>query len=412
MTLRSTFLRAWTAALVTVLAATVAMSATAAAAAGREKPEATAIFVKPIHEAQVVRGDDGKDHVEYDLLVDSVVGDLVTLTSVTVLDPAGKELGRVDGNTLAAATQNLYTHAPVPAIPSSGVVAVEVDLALAPGTVPARITNRIAYTLAPGANSAVTIGAAEVDATQGDSQQSAPISAPEVDGPEVAVNRRPAIVIKQPPLAGDGWLVTTACCGPNPHRDLRLAVDGLRIETPETFAVDWGRVRGNKTAEGDGSTNEQSYAYGANVLAVADGTVVFTQDGEPDQTPGQVRLATKQSAIGGNKVILKIAPKVFAAYEHLQPGSVTVKVGDKVKAGAVVAKLGNTGPSDGAHLHFELLDRPNVFTGRALPFVFDRYTLAGTVDVANATGDELVIAPESRQVRSAYPLWGGIQNFP
>jgi murein DD-endopeptidase MepM/ murein hydrolase activator NlpD len=95
-----------------------------------------------------------------------------------------------------------------------------------------------------------------------------------------------------------------------------------------------------------------------------------------------VRLATKQSAIGGNKVILKIAPKVFAAYEHLQPGSLTVKVGDKVKAGAVLAKLGNTGPSTGAHLHFGLLDRPNVFTGRALPFVFDRYTLAGTVDVA------------------------------
>jgi murein DD-endopeptidase MepM/ murein hydrolase activator NlpD len=124
-----------------------------------------------------------------------------------------------------------------------------------------------------------------------------------------------------------------------------------------------------------------------------------------------VRLATKQSAIGGNKVILKIAPKVFAAYEHLQPGSLTVKVGDKVKAGAVLAKLGNTGPSTGAHLHFGLLDRPNLFAGRALPFVFDRYTLAGTVDIASATGDELPISPESRQVRSAYPLWGGIQNF-
>jgi hypothetical protein len=50
--------------------------------------------------------------------------------------------------------------------------------------------------------------------------------------------------------------------------------------------------------------------------------------------------------------------------------------------------------------------------GRALPCVFDRYTLAGTVDVASATGDELVISPESRQVRSAYPLWWSIQNFP
>src|SRR6185295_1290553 len=69
--------------LVTVLAASVAVSATTAAAAGREKPVVTAITVHPIHSAGVVRGDDGKDHVEYDLLVVSVVGDPVTLSSVT-----------------------------------------------------------------------------------------------------------------------------------------------------------------------------------------------------------------------------------------------------------------------------------------------------------------------------------------
>jgi Peptidase family M23 len=397
MTLGSISRRAWMAALVAVVAASVAMSATAGAGAGKEKPETpevTAITVSPIHEAQVVRGDDGKDHVEYDLLVVSVVGDPVTLSSVTVLDRAGEELGRIDGDTLAAATQNLFTHAPVPAIPSSGAVAVEVDLALAPGKVPAQVTNRIAYSVPEGTPSAVLL-----DATEG-----------EVDGPEVEVNRRPAIVIK-PPLAGDGWLATAACCGPNPHRDLRLAIDGLRIETGETFAVDWGRIKGNRLFEGNGSTNEQYFGFGADVLAVADGTVVFTQDGEPEQPPGEARLAETRSQIGGNKVILQIAPKVFAAYEHLQAGSLTVKVGDKVKAGAVLAKLGNTGPSTGPHLHFGLLDRPDIFTGRALPFVLDRYTLAGTVDIPNSQGDELVISPESRQVRSAYPLWAGIQNF-
>ena len=395
MSLGSISRRGWMAALVAVVVASVAMSATAVAGAGKDKPEVTAITVRPIHEAQVVRGDDGKDHVEYDLLVVNVVGDPVTLSSVTVLDRAGTELGRIDGDTLAAATQELFTHLPVPAIPSSGAVAVEVDLALAPGTVPAQVTNRIAYSVPQGTGSAVIL-----DATEG-----------EVDGPKVAVNRRPAIEIK-PPLAGDGWLAVTACCGPNVHRDLRLAIDGQRIETGEAFAVDYGRLNGNRLFEGDGTTNEQYFGFGAEVLAVADGTVVFTHDGEPEQTPGPAIPATKFSQIGGNKVILQIAPKVFAAYEHLQPGSLTVKVGDKVKAGAVLAKLGNTGPSTGPHLHFGLLNRPNIATGRALPFVFDRYTLAGTVDIPNAQGDEVVIRPESRQIRSAYPLWGSIQNFP
>ena len=46
-----------------------------------------------------------------------------------------------------------------------------------------------------------------------------------------------------------------------------------------------------------------------------------------------------------------------------------------------------------------------------MPFVFDHYTLAGTVDLATAEGDTLVISPESREIRNAYPLWGSIQNF-
>src|SRR3954468_23925046 len=254
------------AALVAVVAASVAMSATAVAGGGNEQPELTAITVRPIHEAQVVRGDDGKDHVEYDLLVVNVVGDPVTLSSVTVLDRTGDVLGRIDGDTLAAATQNLFTHAPVPAIPSSGAVAVEVDLALAPGTVPAQVTNRIAYSVPQGTGSAVIL-----DATEG-----------QVDGPKVAVNRRPAIEIK-PPLAGDGWLAVTACCAPNLHRDLRLAIDGRRIDTAEAFHVDFGRLHGNLLHEGDGTTNEQFFGFGADVLAVADGTVVFTHDGEPEQ---------------------------------------------------------------------------------------------------------------------------------
>jgi murein DD-endopeptidase MepM/ murein hydrolase activator NlpD len=353
----------------------------------------TAILVSPIHEAQVVRGDDGKDHVEYELLVVNAVEQPVTLKSLTVLDPAGKELTRIDGPVLVAATQTLLDKKPVTEIPASAAVSVDVDLIVPPGTAPERVRHRLEYRVPPGTATAVFV------------------DPPIIDGPEVAINRRPATVIK-PPLKGDGWLATTACCTPNLHRDLRIVVDGRRIETAETFAVDWALLKGDRVYEGKGATNEQFYAYGADVRAVADGTVVSVQDGKPDTTPNKAMTPKTLSDFGGNQVMLEIAPKVFAVYGHLQPGSLRVKVGDSVKVGATLAKIGNTGPSFGPHLHFGLLNRPDIFTGQSLPFVIDSYTLAGTVDIKASQGDTLAVTPNSKQVRSAYPLYGGIQNFP
>jgi len=363
----------------------------AASAAERDRP--TAILVSPIHEAQIVRADDGKDHVEYELLVVNVFSEPVTLASVTVLDPAGKELMRIEG----AARGHPCGRDPDPlrkdSVPASAAVSVDVDLILPPDTAPERVTHRIAYTLKADSELALMVGSLEVDA------------------PEVTINRQPAMVIR-PPVKGKGWLATTACCKPNIHRDLRVAIDGVRIETAETFAIDWARVKNDRLFDGEGNRVEQYYGFGEDVLAVADGTVVYIHDGMPDETPSVLMVPKSKSDYGGNNVIVEIAPRVFAWYAHLRQGSLTVKVGDAVKAGAPIAKLGNTGPSEGPHLHFGLLNKPDPIAGRSLPFVFDNFTLDGALDFDTSKGDRLVIRPDARQVRSAYPLYGGIQDYP
>ena len=124
--------------------------------AERDRP--TAILVSPIHEAQVVRADDGKDHVEYELLVVNVFSEPVTLASVTVLDPAGKELMRIEGGALAAATQTLFAKTATPVVPASAAVSVDVDLILPPDTAPERVTHRIAYTLKADSELALMVG--------------------------------------------------------------------------------------------------------------------------------------------------------------------------------------------------------------------------------------------------------------
>jgi Peptidase family M23 len=371
--------------------AAVFMLASGASAEDYGRP--SAIVVSPIHEAQIVRGDDGMDHVEYELLVVSVFPEPVTLSSVTVLDPAGKELLRIEGGALAAATQTLFAKTPSPVVPASAAVSVDVDLILPPGTAPERVTHRIAYTL------------------KADSQLGLLADPPEVDTPEVAINHQAAIVIR-PPVGGDGWLAGAACCKPNVHRDERIAIDGARIVTAETFAVDLVKVRHDRIFDGDGKAVEQYYGFGEDVLAIADGTVVSVHDGLSDQTPFVLMIPKSKSDYGGNNVMLEIAPNVFAWYAHLRAHSIAVKVGDAVKAGTLIGRLGDTGPSEGPHLHLGLLDKPDPIAGRGLPFVFDSFTLVGAVDFDKSEGDRLVIMAQSRQVRSEYPLYGGIQNYP
>jgi hypothetical protein len=277
-------------------------------------------------------------------------------------------------------------------IPASAAVAIEVDLSLPPNTAPERVTHQIRYALKAASELAPLIGILEVNA------------------PEVAIGRRPPIVIK-PPVRGDGWLVSSGCCKPNIHRDLRIAIDGVRIETPETFAIDWNRVKNDRIYDGEGNQLEQHYAFGQEVFAVADGTVVAVQDGKPEMAVNVVMKPNTNDDYGGNYVILEIAPKIYALYLHLHPGSLTVKVGDVVKAGAPLATIGNTGPSMGPHLHFSISDKPDLSGGRSLPFVIDDFTSIGAIDLDTSQGNRLVILPNLRHERSAYPLYGSIQNY-
>ena len=87
-----------------------------------------------------------------------------------------------------------------------------------------------------------------------------------------------------------------------------------------------------------------------------------------------------------------------AFYAHMQPGSLKVEVGDTVKTGQVIGRLGNTGNSDAAHLHFHIMDGPRPLSSNGLPYRFSGFTSEGTLtNLAEVSaGEKAVVSDELR----------------
>ncbi len=121
---------------------------------------------------------------------------------------------------------------------------------------------------------------------------------------------------------------------------------------------------------GDSKSNANFYGYGAEVVAVADGRIADLKDNLPDNVGSNdraKRVITLDNALG-NFVTIDLGNGHFAIYGHLQPGSLKVKLGDTVKAGQVLALLGNSGNSDGPHLHFQLTDASSPLASEGIPY--------------------------------------------
>lgn len=201
--------------------------------------------------------------------------------------------------------------------------------------------------------------------------------------------RHDRLQVLGPPLIGSGWQAETGFSNNNGHRRGGLVLGGRSVIS-RRYAYDWIRVEEGALSRGDDKVTTSYFGYGEPVVAVADATVVAVIDGVPDNIPKQAPVVPiTLDTVGGNVVVLDIGHGQYAHYMHLQPGSIAVKQGERVRRGQQLARVGNTGDSHLPHMHFELTTSPEMLRGQGLPYVLDAFDVLSSDGSVSRRSHEL-----------------------
>jgi murein DD-endopeptidase MepM/ murein hydrolase activator NlpD len=297
-------------------------------------------------------GGDGRTHLVYEVHVTNFAPREITLRRFEVLAPDGKLLWQAAGAELPAILDR-------PGLPPAAGDPTRIG----PGL---RAVVRVWVTLPAGAKPPATVDD-RVTVRVGD------------DPTEWTVKQRLSVrseapIVIGPPLAGARWIAVNGPSNTSGHRGALIPVAG-RAFIAQRFAIDWVQlaVSGGGTSLGDTKKNASYACYGAKALAVADGTVVEVKDGIAENVPGISSRAVPITleTIAGNHVVLDLGGGHYALYAHLQPRSLRVKAGERVKRGQVLGLVGNSGNSTEPHLHFHIADAPGGLAAEGLPYAFD-----------------------------------------
>jgi hypothetical protein len=222
-----------------------------------------------------------------------------------------------------------------------------------------------------------------------------------------------------PPLQGETYISADSCCDATRHTRAALPING-RVWIAQRFAVDWEQLDKDRRIYAGPREKLESYAiFGKPAIAVADATVVSISDGLPEQTPGKFPTDISLDAADGNSVILDLGDHRYCLYAHMQPGSIKVRPGDKVRRGQVIGLVGNSGNSVAPHLHFQVMDAPSSLASNGLPYEIDDFRVTGKTpgtaafDEAEEKGTPLAVSSRTaEQIHSALPLDQLTISFP
>jgi Peptidase family M23 len=187
--------------------------------------------------------------------------------------------------------------------------------------------------------------------------------------------------VLSPPMRGTGWWASDGPSNlPDNHHRRGVWISNGQLTISRRFATDWILEKKGHGSSGNPNDRRSYYGYGQDVYAVGDGTVVTAKDGQPENIPGfgenfHPAVPVTLETVGGNNIALDLGGGQYAWYFHLQPGSVRVKVGEPVRRGQPLGKIGCSGDARMPHLHFEVTTSATVLAGEGVPYLIDHYRI-------------------------------------
>jgi len=208
-----------------------------------------------------------------------------------------------------------------------------------------------------------------------------------------------------PPVRGGSWLVLGPFDARLPGRRHSVDIDGFRV-FPNRFEISLSKMaEKGGTVVGAGASNSDYAAFGEPVYAMADGRVLQVVNHMPDHGPGRPDAANPD----GNFVLTEVGEE-YVVYAGLQNGSISLKLGDSIKRGDVIGRIGNSGASAEPELRVRLISAPDPLRATGLEFGFRSFRWVGWLKGADTLRERFPTAEPGAR-RGETPPSGSIVQF-
>ncbi len=136
----------------------------------------------------------------------------------------------------------------------------------------------------------------------------------------------------------------------------------------QRYAYDFEIRKENLPYHDDYKNKENFYSYNEDIISPLEGWVVDIENNYQDTKILKDRpIICDAKDPRGNYIIIKHKNNEYSLIAHIKKDSFKVKIGDIVETGQLLAKVGNSGNTEGPHIHFQIQDNEDFNNCNGIP---------------------------------------------